>query len=447
MKTTKLIKQRYVVALILIAAVLLLSHTLMYRQISQNEKDGYIINISGMQRMLSQRIALLSIEVARAEDVGKSSEMAAKLRVAYDKMKSNQAELNANSEISISSQLDQMYFGDGGLDQGVTEYLQLTEKVLNAFDSDPTDKELQLKTSREVALIARNGFLDQLDSVVFQYQREYEERIDSFQRKELIFLFLGLMILVLEALFIFRPMASRVESTLESLENSNAELREFTYRISHDLRAPVASSLGMISLVNESLAEGDVKSASDGMNRIKGAMERLDELIAVIISITKNRHVEFEHETIDLSKMVAEVVRSCADLPNYDRIKFVQTGTPKLMIRSKTVLLQQSLANLISNSIKYADLTEDRPCVSIEASLKESQCMIVVSDNGIGIPEGSQKEIFGMFKRFHPRQSFGSGLGLYLAKQNIVKLGGSIQYKPLTKGSAFHIQLPNGSSD
>ena len=86
MNTKRAIKQRYIVALVLIAAVLLLSHTLMYRQISQNEQDGYIINISGMQRMLSQRIALLSTEVASADDVKTSSEMAVKLRLAHDTM-------------------------------------------------------------------------------------------------------------------------------------------------------------------------------------------------------------------------------------------------------------------------------------------------------------------------------------------------------------------------
>ena len=361
--------------------------------------------------------------------------------------KSNQAELNANSASSISPELDQMYYGEGGVDQRVTDYLQLAQKIFDDFDRDPNDKQPLLETSREIVLIARNGFLKDLDDVVFQYQCEYEERIESFQKKELIFLILGLLILVLEALFIFRPLASRVDSTLGKLEESNAELREFAYRISHDLRAPVASSLGMVGMVNESLAEGDVDSASEGVHRIKGAMERLDALIADVITITKNRLVEVELDTIELAEMIAGIVRSYEELPSFERIEVVQNVAPDLVIRSGRVLLQQSLENLVSNAIKYADLTEEHCRLSIEASMSGSQCKIVVADNGIGIPEGSRDKVFGMFKRFHPRQSFGSGLGLYLVKQNIVKLGGTIQYKPLTKGTAFQIQIPQISSD
>jgi signal transduction histidine kinase len=442
LNTRQLIQRRYIVALVLIASVLTLSYVLMYRQISRNAQDGYIINISGMQRMLSQRIALLASELAITQNAETASDLASKLFSAHAMMKANQAAINANNEIAISSELNALYHGEGQLDQQVTDYLALSQRVIDAFRTDPEKKPPQLAASRQLALIARNGFLQRLDAAVFQYQREYEQRINDFQRKELSFLVLGLVILVLEVIFIFRPMAQEVDSAMSQLEGSNSELREFAYRISHDLRAPVASSIGMADLVRDSLDDQDTDSATEGITRIKTAMIRLDELISDVITVTKNRHTDEDPEPIHISRMVAEIIESLAELPGYDRIEFTQAIDQEIVLKSKPMFLRQSLENLISNAIKYSDVQEEHPKITVAASVSDSDCEISVRDNGIGIPEASRDHIFGMFKRFHPRQSFGSGLGLYLVKQNIAKLSGTIHYQPLEKGTAFMIQIP-----
>lgn len=414
----------------------------MYRQISRNAEDGYIINTSGMQRMLSQRIALLASELASTEDTQTESELASKLDSAHTMMKANQATLNAKNKLAMSLELDELYYGDGQLDQRVTDYLALSQRMIESFRTDPQNKSPQLDSARELGLIARNGFLQQLDAAVFQYQREYEEAINDFQRKEFFTLVFGLTILVLEFIFIFSPMDQEIDSALSQLEGANSELREFAYRISHDLRAPVASSIGMADIAHDLLDEGDTESAAEGISRIRTAMIRLDGLISDVITVTKNRHVDADPEPIQISSMVTKIIESFAELPGYDRIEFVQAIDQSIVLKSKPVFLRQSLENLISNAIKYSDTEEEQPKITIAASVSGSKCEIRVSDNGIGVPEASRDQIFGMFKRFHPRQSFGSGLGLFLVKQNIAKLGGMIQYQPLEKGTAFTIQIP-----
>lgn len=442
LNTRRSIQRRYILALVLIASVLTFSYLLMYRQISRNAEDGYIINISGMQRMLSQRIALLSSELAITQDAKTQSELASKLSLAHAMMKANQATLRDNDDRATSTELNELYHGEGQLDQRVTDYLALSQRVIDAFQDAPENKSPQLESARKLALIARNGFLQQLDSAVSQYQREYEQSIVDFQRKELLFLALGLAILALEVKFIFQPMTREVDSVLSQLEGSNSELREFAYRISHDLRAPVASSIGMAEIVGDSIDDGDIESAKEGVSRVKAAMLRLDRLIGDVITVTKNRNMDADPEPIQISNMVIKIIESFAELPGYERIEFVQSIDAGMVIKSKPVFLRQSLENLISNAIKYSDPQEAQSKITVAASVSGSKCEIRVCDNGIGVPEASRDQIFGMFKRFHPRQSFGSGLGLYLVKQNIAKLGGTIQYQPMQKGTSFLIQIP-----
>ena len=440
--TNRAIMLRYLIALGLIATVLIVSHLLQLRQISGGMTDGFTINVAGMQRMLSQRIALMANELSTSEDDATASLMFKKLSSAVDKMASNQAELNAINKRKLSPELSELSYGDAGTDQEVTDYLSLAGKLRQQYQSDPDSKLPQQQISREIAAIARNGFLQKLDRVVSQYQFEHEERVKNFQWAELLFLFIGLTVLVLEAFFIFRPMTKQITKSVEELETANGELREFAYRISHDLRAPVASSLGMSEIVKDSILENDLETAVDGTDRIGKAMKRLDGLIGDIITITKNKHLEVDPEPVEIAPMVDEILKNHSNLPKFDRLTVSTDFASGQPLFTKRFFVEQSLENLISNAVKYSDPDEESPELNIQSSLKGGVYSIEVSDNGIGIPSECRRDLFGMFKRFHPNHSFGSGLGLFLVKQNLEAVNGTIEYKPLDKGTSFLIRIP-----
>ena len=442
MITTRSITRRYVIALLLVAAVLVFSHTLMLAQISRNESDGYIINISGMQRMLSQRIGLMAIEVIRNDDLETSSAMASKLEKAYLKMKSNQSELNQANEESITPKIRELYYGNGDVDRRVTNYLSLAEKLLNQYREQPDQKGLQEQTAKQIVEIARNGLLGELDSVVTEYQNDYEQRILLFRKAELAFLLIGLCLLVIEAAFIFRPMTQNISKSVSNLEDANSELREFAYRISHDLRAPVASSIGLTEMIGESLEQGDTDFAADGVGRVHASMKKLDGLIADIITVTKNKQLKVEPELVDVESMICDILESQSNMTGFERVSIEKAIAENATVSTKRIMLKQTLENLISNAIKYSDLEESSPKLKIAASVKDDQLRIEISDNGIGFPSECQDQMFEMFKRFHPRHSFGSGLGLYLVKQNVKAMSGTIHYKSLPKGSSFVVQIP-----
>ena len=404
--------------------------------------DGFTINTAGMQRMLSQRIALMANELATSEDDVTANLMLKKLNSAADKMASNQVELNAINDQRLSPESRELSYGEYGVDQEITEYLSLANQLRQQYLSDPNSKVAQQQTSHKIAKIARNGFLQRLDKVVSQYQFEDEQRVEGFQRTEMVVLFIGLSLLVLEAIFIFRPMTKKITTTVEDLESANEELCEFAYRISHDLRAPVASSLGLSEVVRESILDNDLETAVDGTDRINSAMKKLDGLIGDVITVTKNKHLAVDPEPLEIAPLVDEILEHHRNLPNFDRLKVTTQLADGQLLHTKPIFVRQSLENLISNAIKYSDPDESTPELKIQSSTENGICTIEVSDNGIGIPADCHRDIFGMFKRFHPRHSFGSGLGLYLVKQNLDAVNGTIEYKPLAKGTSFLIRIP-----
>ena len=426
----------------MIAMVLIVTHTMLYRQLSDNKNDGHTINIAGMQRMLSQRIALMAGELVKSNDSETASTIYSKLSEASEKMASNQAKLNRINSKRNSKEMQNLVDGKDGVDLEATKYLALADRLQVQYQQNSDNKSAQKETAQKIATVARNGFLARLGEVVFLYEREHAARVTQFSTLEIIFLIAGLCLLGLEAIFIFRPLANGITKTVSKLENANNELQEFAYRISHDLRAPVASSIGLSELVKESIEEEDRDTAIDGVDRIHRAMTRLDALIGDVITVTRNRQIEVAPERIELSSMVDEILQVHHDLPDFARFQITTQLEQDHPLIAKRLFLKQSLENLISNAIKYVDPDEKNPELIIRSTFKGSNCLIEISDNGIGIPVDCRDDIFGMFKRFHPRRAAGNGLGLYLVKQNIKALNGTVEYQARTKGTSFVIRVP-----
>ena len=118
----------------------------------------------------------------------------------------------------------------------------------------------------------------------------------------------------------------------------------------------------------------------------------------------------------------------------------IRTKNPIFLEKGR---MAQILENLISNAIKYRNTKKDESYVKVIIERKETNLMISIKDNGIGIPEKNHHELFKMFKRFHPNVNIGSGLGLAIIKKNIDKLEGEIRVKSSEAGTEFEIRIPN----
>jgi PAS domain S-box-containing protein len=225
----------------------------------------------------------------------------------------------------------------------------------------------------------------------------------------------------------------------EELKVRNAELDNFVYKVSHDLRAPLSSVLGLVNLAT---MEGNDDSLADYIKIIGQKIKQLDNFISDVLSHSKNLKLDVKIEKIDLQLLIEN---SFKDL---DYLKGADTIIKHLDISSEAFFsdkwrIGEIFRNLISNSIKYRDFEKPNAEISIKVQTNPDRSIITFSDNGIGISMADQNKIFDMFYRASV-QSDGSGLGLYIVKNAIEKIGGLLKVtSQLGKGTTFELKLPN----
>lgn len=434
----------YPVALLLIALSMLASHLVVTNKLDNEVGSASIINSSGMQRMLSQRLGLLAREIVASTNPRHTNELFGKFESAWDKFDFNHTILVRHVEQSVEdSSIKDIYGGPEGVDARSNKFIALTSEFMSVVNLVGNTSPQATALMLEIVTIARNGFLEELDEVVEHYEISSSIAIEEFAKLEEIILIIGLSLLLIEALFIFRPLANKSKAYQQELETSNTELAEFSFRISHDLRSPIASCRGMIEIAQDAIEEKDDELIVETVDRIGVAMKKIDSLIEDIICVTRSKVVDVDPELVDIRSLVTETLETLSDAKYFNNFVFDVTIEPGKTVKIQKLYLQQIVENLLSNAIKYSCGSGgvNSPRVSIALKQRNSSYELTIDDNGIGIPENCREKLFGMFMRFHPKIATGSGLGLYLTKQNALAIGGDLSYAPLSPGSRFIVNF------
>ncbi len=224
----------------------------------------------------------------------------------------------------------------------------------------------------------------------------------------------------------------------EELKKTNAELDRFVYSVSHDLRSPLLSIHGVIDILKqkESLSE----SGDQMLQMIVNSIDRLDNSIVEILDYSRNARFDVEHIELDLNTILQQIT---TDLQHLAPIRFdIQFETSAIVTSDKFRLIT-ILKNTISNAVKYRKQNHTDCFVNIKVSKEDNFTIIRVEDNGIGISEKSLPKIFDMFFRATSSVA-GTGLGLYICKEMITKLGGAINLdSKLGEGTKVTIKIPS----
>jgi signal transduction histidine kinase len=225
----------------------------------------------------------------------------------------------------------------------------------------------------------------------------------------------------------------------EELTKLNTELDRFVYSSSHDLKAPLASVMGLVQLAELS---DDVTELKTYIGLMKSRVNDLDKFIKDISDYARNTRLAVDRQEVNLKRLVREVLESLKYFPESEKIEVLLEVPDDLNLSTDVTRLKMVMGNLISNSFKYSDRAKPTPFVRIHASKMSSRVFIEVEDNGIGIPKDRQSKIFDMFFQAH-ENSVGSGLGLYIVKETIEKIGGKIRVESTDKeGARFQVELP-----
>ncbi|MBI3220895.1 MAG: HAMP domain-containing histidine kinase [Bacteroidetes bacterium] len=236
---------------------------------------------------------------------------------------------------------------------------------------------------------------------------------------------------------------NRIVSKNKELEKVNAELDHFVYRTSHDLRAPLSSILGLTEIAAKT---DEVEELKKYFIMIKERVQVQDEFIQQIISYSRNTRVDKKPEPIILREFVLQTIDLLIFSPAEEALTVSTDIAHDLTLVTDKARLRAVLSNLISNALKYQDTFKPKHFIKISANVSSTQLDIFVEDNGIGIDTKYQQKIFQMFYRATDR-SKGSGLGLYIAQEAAIKMGGTLTFKSeLGVGSCFTLSLPKEDS-
>lgn len=223
---------------------------------------------------------------------------------------------------------------------------------------------------------------------------------------------------------------------LEVVQKKNTELDSFFYRVSHDLRGPISSLLGLNALIEREFFDEEVLKY---FNMYKKLSMRIDSIVMDLINITRISSHKIVPVKIDFMRLIEECIHSYSYFDNFDRIQFSIEVEEGIHFKSEWVIVNTILQNLIENSIKYINPYARKPSVLVQVYTEGSLLYIKVTDNGIGIPDEHQEKIFEMFYRANDRAD-GSGLGLYILKRAVERLQGVVTLKSkLGKGAAFTV--------
>ncbi|MEO1064919.1 MAG: PAS domain-containing sensor histidine kinase [Actinomycetota bacterium] len=226
----------------------------------------------------------------------------------------------------------------------------------------------------------------------------------------------------------------------DRLRAANDELVQFNHRASHDLVAPLSAVSGTLQLVDEMIADGDTDDLAMLIGMARTEVDRLRGLVTDLIELARSDASVGEAEPVDLAAIAREVVATHTEAlqdAGVEAVVDVVTGP----VRSVDVRLRQTLDNLVSNALKYIDPAEAEPTISVAGRSVGDAVEIEVSDNGTGVDVGLRDGLFDLFVRGGSPDS-GHGLGLYIVKQHVERLGGHVRLSSPAKPTTFSIALP-----
>lgn len=438
-------------ALALIAATVSGSALILKYTIKMQVNDAYVINVAGQQRMLSQRIALFVARLAVCtSDNNSEAQLQRSLRDAMTQFDTNRIYLK--SLPNLPQNVSKLYFGDIALDVRGESYIAAAAQFIGSDDICSQAQSRFNKSNSDDLLIG-------LDQVVQGFEQAARERVQRVENIEMFLWLFTLALLVLEALFIFRPMNIKIKQTLSSLSTAvkkakNAEQQaieaskaksEFLASMSHELRTPMNGLFGMMEL-----AIDNPHKSGEYLKKAKSAGKQLLVLINDVLDLSKIEagKLRIEHTSLDLLQLLDDVtsVQSANCRLKNLVFNYQKSTTLPSHIFGDPTRIAQIMHNLLSNAIKFTHEGSVNLEVGVYVKDKHFWLTITVRDTGIGIPVDKIDAIFNKFEQADQsttRLHGGTGLGLSIAKQLTNLMRGTLTVQSTIKeGSCFELTLP-----
>lgn len=429
MNLSKQIKKPFtIVAVTITLAIVFILMALTY-MISFQNQDAMMINTSGRQRMLSQRITK-QVFYNLIDDNNEIQR--------YSKNDLNQ---------SVQEWKDAQLFLvngnniNGGLER-VDSLLNITgEQILEVerLVSLIANKDIRLEDAAGKISIIETNFLAHMEQITSWLQQESERKNKLAINICFVLTIIALSIILIEFFIFVLPAARHLSKKNTDLTQANKQLTDFAQITAHNLRAPIGNLIFLSNFYKE--ADSD-QEKNELFEKINTVIQHLDETIHVLLDglqIKTRDDIVMEElsfqKTLDQTKdlLSGEILKTKAIITS--------DFTAASSITYNKIYLESIILNLVGNAIKYSDPNRI-PEIKVYTKMSKGRTQLFVSDNGLGINlERQGKKVFGLHQTFHRHQN-SKGIGLFMTKNHVQSLGGTIEVESVpNKGSTFAVSF------
>jgi signal transduction histidine kinase len=226
--------------------------------------------------------------------------------------------------------------------------------------------------------------------------------------------------------------------TLALLKERNQELDQILYRCSHDLKAPISSIIGVLSILKNGVLSDEQKTCID---HIQAKTNQMEELLRSLSALAKTINDDIHLTTFNIYEVVKNCLSDVSLTPNFQDVDIIYKPSGKNEVRSDRLLVTILMKNLLVNSLIFREPAV-KGFVKINSAVSDHHFEIEIEDDGEGISDSIKNRVFEMFYRGSER-SIGSGLGLYIVYKIIDQLKGEIHFSSEGGLTTFNIKLPN----
>lgn len=248
--------------------------------------------------------------------------------------------------------------------------------------------------------------------------------------------------------YIFQDISQRKKAEAErealilELESKNAELEQFTYTVSHDLKSPLVTISGFLGYLEKDAMAGDITRIRNDIKRIVDSTEKMQRLLRELLGLSRIGRMKNPSELISFNAVVEEALKLIEGQLQIKRpIINVMADMPP--VYGDHLRLVEVVQNLVNNAIKFSSHRDDAQ-IQIGMRGSNNEPVFYVSDNGIGIAPAYHERVFGLFNKLDPAVE-GTGIGLALVKRIVEVHGGRIwiESEGTNSGATFCFTLPN----
>ncbi|KEO74708.1 hybrid sensor histidine kinase/response regulator [Anditalea andensis] len=226
----------------------------------------------------------------------------------------------------------------------------------------------------------------------------------------------------------------------EKLHKVHSEMNQFVYSLSHELRGPLMSISGISKLAKLEVNDPDIL---EYFNMIDLATHKLDNFIYKMLDFYRSTKIDNKFTKIDVAHLLEQQYAAYQEKWDLSEIDVQMNVVQEQEFYSDDAKLRVIVNNLFSNAYNFQKQHEKDKKISLSITVKNDGCTILCIDNGIGIDEKYQKEVFNLFQRA-TQQNVGSGIGLYMVKESVEQLSGEIELSSaLNEGTKVKVSLPH----